>query len=130
MLVAAGSVEELLGALLEHAAQDFGTEWAAVLDVEAGDIRASTGPTPSAGWLCAFAEGSRSSVRVAAGESGPDDVAWAPMPTARLSLLLGRKGRPLRARERRQLAALARIADIRWSEVVVADARLGHPSAF
>jgi hypothetical protein len=130
VLVAAGSVEELLGSLLEHAAQDFGTEWAVVLDVEAGDIRASRGPTPSAGWLTAFAEGSRSSVRVAAGESGPDDVAWAPMPTARLSLLLGRKGRPLRARERRQLAALARIADIRWSEVVVADARLGHPSAF
>ena len=129
LLVAAASVEELLASLLEHAAADFGTEWAVVLDVEAGAIRSSVGAPPAAGWLTAFAQGSRTSIRVAAGETGPDDVALATMPRAELSLLLGRSGRPLRARERRQLAALARIADLRWSEVVVDDARLGHPSA-
>ena len=129
VLVAAATVDELLGSLLGHAAHDFATEWAAVLDVESADVRAAIGSTPPAPWLCAFAEGSRSSVRVASGESGPDDVAWAPLPSAGLSLLLGRKGHPLRARERRQLAALARIADMRWREVVVADARLGHPSS-
>jgi hypothetical protein len=51
------------------------------------------------------------------GENGPDDVAWAPLVTADRALVLGRKGRPLRTRERRQLAALARIADHRWSQI-------------
>jgi hypothetical protein len=32
-------------------------------------------------------------------------------------LLIGRSGRPLRARERRQATALARIADTRWVEL-------------
>lgn len=129
LLVATASVEELLASLLEHAASDFGAEWAVVLDVETAEIRSSIGARPSAGWLTAFAQGTRTSVRVTTGETGPDDVALASMPKADLSLLLGRSGRPLRARERRQLAALARIADLRWSEVVVDDARLGHPSA-
>jgi len=53
------------------------------------------------------------------GEDGPDDVAWAPLPTADRALVLGRKGRPLRTRERRQLAALARIADHRWRQIEV-----------
>jgi hypothetical protein len=51
------------------------------------------------------------------GEQGPDDVAWAPLPTAGRALVLGRKGRPLRTRERRQLAALARIADHRLRQI-------------
>jgi hypothetical protein len=37
---------------------------------------------------------------------------------AQLSLVIGRTGRPLRARERRQMSALARIADARWAEVL------------
>jgi len=84
---------------------------------------------PPAAWLEAFIEGSRSSARVVAHEAGPDDIAWAPMPSARLSLVIGRSGRPLRARERRQVAALARIADTRWTEVVVRDAQSRHPSS-
>ena len=44
------------------------------------------------------------------GECGPDDVAWAALGSSRLSLLLGRQGRPFRAKERHQLAALCRIA--------------------
>ena len=66
---------------------------------------------------------------MASGETGPDDVAWAPLPTSNMSLVLGRHGRPLRARERRQAAALARIADTRWAEVRLQDSRLSHPSA-
>jgi hypothetical protein len=48
--------------------------------------------------------------------------------SARVNLLVGRSGRPLRARERRQLAALARIADTRWTEVVVRTSQIRHPS--
>jgi hypothetical protein len=51
------------------------------------------------------------------GEQGPDDVAWAPLPAAGRALVLGRKGRPLRTRERHQLAALARIADHRLRQI-------------
>src|SRR5437868_5254686 len=82
-------------------------------DVNRHDVLASDGPVPPAAWLEAFVEGSRSSGRVVSGEAGPEDVAWAPLPTAELVLVLGRGGRPLRARERRQIAALARIADTR-----------------
>ena len=126
MLVSATTGEELLASLVRHAQQDFAADWAAVLDLRAVVVRSSTGDVPSAPWLQAFVEGSRSSARVAAGESGPDDVAWAPLPSARLSLVLGRSGRPLRARERRQVAALARIADTRWVEVSSPQRRSAH----
>ena len=60
---------------------------------------------------------------------GPDDVAWAELEAAELVLVLGRRGRPFRARERRQLAAVARIASARWMELVTRSSRLVHPSA-
>lgn len=129
MLVGARSAPELLTLLLEHVRDDFGAEWAAVVDLEEPEVRAAVGPRPPAAWLEAFVEGSRSSARVAAGECGPDDVAWAPLVSAGLSVVLGRRGRPLRARERRQVAALARIADTRWAEVSTAGSRASHPSA-
>jgi hypothetical protein len=68
--------------------------------------------------LAAFVAGGSSSVAVASGETGPEDVAWATLPSAGLAVVLGRRGRPLRARERQQLAALTRIADHRHGEVV------------
>lgn len=129
MLVGATTGGELLASLVSHAQQDFAADWAAVVDLAQAGVRASTGAAPSAAWLGAFVEGSRSSARVAAGETGPDDVAWAPLSSARLSLVVGRSGRPLRARERRQVAALARIADTRWVEVGEPGSRLGHPGA-
>src|SRR5256885_526901 len=51
------------------------------------------------------------SERVAVGESGPDDLAVAPLERHGTVLLVGRDGHPFRRRERRQLLALARIAD-------------------
>jgi len=68
-------------------------------------------------------------VRVAAGECGPDDVAWATLRGADLAVVLGRFGRPFRARERQQLAVLARIADSRWLELVQRASRRVHPTA-
>ena len=128
MLVGATTCDELLESLVTHAQLDFAADWAAVIDLQELVVRAAVGEVPSAAWLEAFVEGSRTSARVAAGEAGPDDVAWAPLPSARLSIVIGRRGRPLRARERRQVAALARIADTRWVEVEASDARLRHPS--
>ena len=128
MLVGAVDVGELGDLLVEHAALDFAADWAAVLDLSEPEIRAAVGPVPPAAWLEAFVEGSRSSARVLSGESGPDDVAWAPLPSSGLVLVIGRSGRPMRARERRQVAALSRIADTRWMELLVQRSQLRHPS--
>jgi hypothetical protein len=110
LLVGAGSEPELLTALVAHARRNFAAEWAVVVDLEERSPLASHGSPPPPGWLVAFVAGSRSSAAVCAGECGPDDVAWAALGSSRLALVLGRQGRPFRAKERHQLAALCRIA--------------------
>ncbi len=117
-LIGATTADEVLTRLVEHASGDLEAAWTAVIDGGATAVVAGTGEAPAALWLVAFVEGSRSSARVATGDCGPDDLAWASLPTAGLDLVLGRHGRPLRARERHQLMALARIADLRWRQLV------------
>jgi hypothetical protein len=118
VLVAAATLPDLLAALAAHGHRDFEAEWSAVVDAD-GEPLASEGAPPPPGWLSAFLSGSSSSAQVAAGEFGPDDVAWAELGGAGLALVLGRRGRPFRARERRQLAMLGRIAGSRLTEVQV-----------
>jgi hypothetical protein len=78
------------------------------------------GPTPPEAWVFAFVKGARVSMAGKAGTAAsPSDVAWADMGMASLVIVLGRDGRPFRTRERRQLSALARIADSRWVELVL-----------
>jgi hypothetical protein len=117
LLVGASIGTEVLTVLVTHAKADLEAAWAVVVDSGSSAVIVADGDVPSAGWLTAFIGGSRSSDRVAAGDTGPDDIAWAPLAVAGLDLVLGRKGRPMRARERHQLMALARIADLRWSQV-------------
>ena len=122
VLVEQKTVEGLLAALAEHARHDFEAEWAAVIDLDAPVPLAAVGDPPPTAWLGAFVHGSRHSARVNAGDAGPDEVAWASLPTADLAVVMGRKGRPFRARERRQLAALARVADGQWAVLVAGSA--------
>jgi hypothetical protein len=122
VLVEQDTVDSLLDALAVHANHDFQADWAAVVDPAAVEPAASVGSAPPAAWLGAFVAGSRASVTGGNGEGGPDDVAWAGLEGADLALVLGRRGRPFRARERRQLSALARIADHRWGELVARSA--------
>ena len=110
LLVGAPSCDDLLTSLVAHARRDFGAEWAVVVDLDERVLLATHGAPPPPGWLVAFVAGSRSSAAVCAGECGPDDVAWAELGSSGMALLLGRQGRPFRARERHQLAALCRIA--------------------
>ena len=117
LIVEAQTTDALLTALVEHLRGDFEGDWAAVIGLDAGAPLASAGDAPDIAWLTAFVDGSRSSDVLAAGEGGPDDLAWSSLPAGGLSLVVGRHGRPFRARERRQLAALARIADRRWVEL-------------
>jgi hypothetical protein len=108
-LLAQPTHEAVRKALVEHAARDFEAEWAAVIDD--GALAATNGDTPTADWLSAFVAGSD---EAGAMVSGPDDIAWARL-GEKSALLLGRQGRPFRSRERRQLAALARIIGWRLS---------------
>ena len=121
LLVAATSPAGLLSVMVSHAGTDFGSEWVAAVDLDHRVLLASQGSPPPPAWLAAFVAGSRTSAAVAAGECGPDDVAWAALADASIALVLGRRGRPFRARERRQLGALARIVDARLTELALHD---------
>lgn len=129
ILVGATERDELIRAVVEHARRGVGAQWSVVVPLDGGAVLAEEGPVPAAGWLAAFVEGSRSSARVAAGESGPDDVVWSPLPSAGLALVVGRNGTAYRARERRQVAALARIVDTRLREIIRYSSLTHHPSA-
>ncbi len=90
--------------------EEFSADWAVMLQADVALASAGAGvPDPSV--LEALAAGTAASPAVAAGDSGPDDLAVAPFPGGDLVLLVGRDGHPFRRRERRQLLALARIAD-------------------
>jgi len=127
-LVGASDAAEILDALCVHGSRTVGADWAVVVDPDAGEVLASTGPTPPSAWLAAFVAGSRSSAAVAGADVGPDDVVWAPLPGARFALVLGRSRTAFRARERRQAAALARIVDTRFRELAGAASRSVHPA--
>lgn len=127
-LVAHATAGSLLDALANRSISDFQSDWAAIVDVESGNPVVSVGGVPPAAWLGAFVAGSRASGDLSAA-GGPDDVAWAEVDGAGLVIVLGRKGRPFRSRERRQLTALARIVDHRWTELHHRAGRMAHPSA-
>ncbi len=119
----------LLAELAARAHRDFQADWAAIVDRDAPTPLTAVGTVPPTAWLGAFVAGSMTSVRVAAGECGPDDTACATLAHDDLAVVLGRYGRPFRARERRQLAALVRIAGHRWAEVVGSAALPVHPTS-
>ena len=94
--------------LCTEARRAFEAGWAAVVDLVGQHALAGDGEAPPASWASAFVLGSRH----LDGEDGQgaEDVAWADLPGLDQALVVGRGGRPFRARERRQLAALARIS--------------------
>ena len=115
LLVEQGDAAGVVDVLVSHARRDFEADWVAVVDVGTELVSAGTGDAPSAEWLAAFLAGTGDAGEVNTAEFGPDDHAWAPLPGRRL--VLGRTGRPFRARERKQLAALARVAASRLAEL-------------
>ena len=117
LLVEQGHVVGLLEVLTGEAQRDFAADWAVVADAEDGTVNAGAGDAPEPQWLAAFLAGSNSSLTTMNGDAGPEDVAFAMLPAAGLALVLGRQGQTFRARERRQLVALARVADHRWAEL-------------
>ncbi len=90
---------------------DFESDWAVAIDLEHTLAVATHGQPPEAAWLAAFLAGSRHLGDHGGEKAGPDDLAWAELERSMVAVAVGRRGRPYRYRERRQLAALARIAD-------------------
>jgi hypothetical protein len=127
-LVAHAEVGSLLDALARRSLTDFQSDWAVVVDLESTNPVVTVGAAPPVAWLAAFVAGSRASPDPGA-NGGPDDVAWTDVDAAGLVVVLGRKGRPFRSRERRQLTALARIVDHRWTELHTRAGKMAHPSA-
>jgi hypothetical protein len=130
-LVGADDVDGLLSAVVVHARRVVGAVWVAVVDIEdRGDgVLVAGDGAPSAAWLEAYLAGSRAAEGVTRGRgSQGSDVVWAPMPSSGLALVLGRDGMAYRARERRQVAALARVVDTRLRELHRARSRSRHPS--
>jgi hypothetical protein len=108
---AASSVEDLAVRLTARVRSEFNADWAAVLR-ESQLVAAAGEGVPDPSVLHAQASGTSASPAVAAGESGPDDLAVAPLDPLGSYLLVGRVGHPFRRRERRQLLALARVAEL------------------
>jgi hypothetical protein len=134
-LVGADGIDQLLEAIVGHAGRVVGATWVAVTDLEdqgtAQGTLVASDDAPNRGWLEAFLAGSRAADGAGAGSgsgAGAGDVVWAPLPQAGLALVLGREGMPYRARERRQVAALARVVDTRLRELRLARCRTRHPS--
>jgi hypothetical protein len=144
-LVGADDVDELLQAIVVHGRRVVGADWVAVADLDGLDdpMPVASENAPSAAWLQAFLAGSRAAetaggpgagtsaaigVEDPSSPAGGADVVWAPLPGAGLALVLGREGMPYRARERRQVAALARIVDTRLRELRRARSKARHPS--
>ncbi len=114
-LVELSSDHAVLEAVLEHVRADFEGDWAAVVDVGGPpEVRVARGSVPSAAWLTAFVDPGQPT---ATADTGPDEVASAPLTGVGLDLVLGRHGRPFRARERRQLCALGRIVGARLRQL-------------
>jgi hypothetical protein len=133
VLVGAASTDELLQALCAHGGRVMGAEWVAVIDLESEAVRSHAGPAPTGAWLSAFVAGSRAAAQATDASAvddplGAHDTAWAPLPAAGLAVVVGRDGTPFRARERRQVSAMARIADTRLREIARTRSRMIHPS--
>ncbi|MGH9212669.1 MAG: hypothetical protein ACRD2C_18675 [Acidimicrobiales bacterium] len=124
-LVGVADEVDLFDRLVALVRRVIGAGWAAVVDVEPGgqEVVARSGDAPSGAWLRAFVGGT---AKAEAAE--PTDMAWAPLPSAAMALVLGRDDVAFRARERRAVAAFARVADIRRRELVRVASRARHPS--
>jgi hypothetical protein len=109
-LCGAGGLREVAQLLVKSVLDEFAADWVAVLIGDECLADAGEGAPPPT-TLAALASGTTASPAVAAGDAGPDDLAVAPLDAHGAVLLVGRTGHAMRRRERRQLLALARIAD-------------------
>lgn len=118
----------VFAALVAGVGNAFAAEWSAVVDPDGPVVLSASVDAPTAPWLEAFVTGTRSAAPEPGSAASANDVAWAALEVSGLALLVGRSGRPFRARERRQLATIGRVADHRWRELVTLDGMRAHPA--
>ena len=121
----------LAAAVAHHARALGGAAWSCLLErAEGGDspvVLGTSGAVPQAPWLAAFRAGLLSDA-VIAETAGPLDPVCLPLASAGADLLLGRQSRPVRGRERERLLGLMTVADTRWAQLAMQEARRSHPS--
>ncbi|MGH3849311.1 MAG: hypothetical protein ACRDRT_06370 [Pseudonocardiaceae bacterium] len=127
-LVMLSTVDEVFAALVIHAGASIDADWAAAVDLESALLVASVGAPPPPSWLAAFVAGSTSCQAIASGGCGPDDVAWALMNDGSMAIVMGRRGRPFRDRERSVVVALTTIAEFRRRDLVAYRRELTIPA--
>lgn len=117
MLVTAQTPDELAASLCLHGRRCIGASWTALVD-EAGRVLARDGDGPDDNWLRAFTFGSQAADLDQAVEviQGIDTLASS-LPSIGGSFVLGRREGVFRARERRRVEAITRIADAWFSHV-------------
>jgi hypothetical protein len=112
----------VLSALAARTLHELDASWVAVVDSEDHMVIASAGHPPAAPWLAAHI---REAARV---PSDGGDITWVHLAAWDLTLVVGRPTWPFGERDRRRLAALARLANARWVDLSEREARLAHPS--
>ena len=121
----------LASAVARHARILVGADWSCLLvRTEDGDppgVLGASGTVPQVPWLAAFRAALLSDA-VIAETAGPLDPVCLPLAAAGADLLLGRQSRPVRGRERERLLGLMAVADARWAQLAMQEARRSHPS--
>jgi hypothetical protein len=103
--------DDRLRVLCQSVAQLLDGTWVTALDDEAERPLVTVGTPPETGWIAAFVLGSRHLNAAEQEASAPEDLAWARLDVAAVTVAIGRSGRPFHSRERRQLALLCRVTD-------------------
>ena len=126
VLLGAETGEELLWSLCTHIRRTVRADWVAVIDNN-GLVPAAAGPVPDDEQLAMLAH-------MAEGSSETETslfVERLPVPSADVTLLLGRPDVPFRAAERRRAAVVARLAGTWWNRLAERArlrSMLAHPS--
>jgi hypothetical protein len=112
LLCEAPDPSHLCATLATYVGRALLADWVAVMDGER--VAETWGEPPTEDHLVALAAGVVHPGVVTTAPSGPEHLAAAALVAPGLVLLVGRTGNTFRARERAQLAALARVADRLW----------------
>jgi hypothetical protein len=105
------AADDRLTALCRDLIELLDAGWVVALDDTSERPLVTVGAAPDTGWIAAFVNGSRHLSAADQAAGAPDDLAWARLATADITVAIGRVGRPFHARERQQLALLCRVAD-------------------
>jgi hypothetical protein len=126
LIVGERTCQDVVRALTSRARHELDALWAAVVDIESGMLISAEGLTPAVPWITAFVDGRRRGDRTAS--SYENDVEWVELAAWDLVLVVGRPGWRFGTRERDRMAALARLADIRWMELSESESGISYPA--